>query len=222
MHTIEPIRVSRNYLKNYSYLIVDEDTRKASLIDPAWELDKYVRVLAEKDLDLTTILLTHSHFDHVNRVAPLVQLYSAQVFMSAEEINFSRFSCKNLNAVSDSDTITVGRTAIVCHLTPGHTPGSLCFRLSDSVFTGDTVFIEGCGICHAEGGDPDSMFRTFQMLKEVIPPDLIVYPGHSFGQEPGVRFASLQKQNIYFQIDQQDLFVKFRMRANQPDHLAFR
>lgn len=222
MHTVEPIKVSRHYLKNYSYLIVDEYTRKASLIDPAWELDKYVRVLSEKDLDLTAILLTHSHFDHVNMVAPLVQMYSAEVFMSSDEINFSRFRCKNLNSVSDCDAVTIGHTSIECHLTPGHTPGSLCFKLSDSVFTGDTVFIEGCGICHAEGGDPYSMFRTFQMLKKEISPELHVYPGHSFGLEPGLRFAALREQNIYFQIDRQDLFVKFRMRVNQPDHLAFR
>ncbi|WP_268964163.1 MBL fold metallo-hydrolase, partial [Paenibacillus sinensis] len=79
----------------------------------------------------------------------------------------------------------LGDTQITCILTPGHTYGSACYLTSDHLFTGDTVFIEGCGLCDTVGGDPEQMFHSIQRIKSAINPMVQIFPGHSYGKNPG-------------------------------------
>ncbi len=211
---IRQLKVSFSFIKNFTYIIVDKASKQAAIVDPAWEFGTVVETLDELGARLTTILLTHSHFDHVNMVRPLVKRFSPQVFMSAREIDFYNYRCGNLNSLEHLDAVDVGDTCISCLLTPGHTAGSACFLLSDSIFTGDTVFIEGCGTCNAGGGCPEKMFDSIQMLKEHVSPEVRVYPAHSFGKPPGYALSDLMKENIYFQIDKKNVFVDFRMRRS--------
>jgi glyoxylase-like metal-dependent hydrolase (beta-lactamase superfamily II) len=213
-YAIRPLKVRFLHYRNYTYIIVDEASRQAAIVDPAWEFERIASVIEGLNITLTTILLTHSHFDHVNAVGPLLKRYNAQVYISAEEKEFYGFRCERLNSVQHSDIIEIGHTRISCILTPGHTAGGMCYLLSDALFTGDTIFSEGCGICNQPGGDPEKMFESVQMIKTTINPDVCIYPGHSFGLEPGQPLGSLMKENIYLQIDQKDLFVNWRMRKN--------
>ena len=95
-------------------------------------------------------------------------------------------------------------------------PRSASRATSDSgaplLITGDTLFTEGCGVCHGAGGCPHSMFRTLKMLKDRVDRQAAVYPGHSFGKAPGKTFSYLLENNIYLKIGQEGKFVDFRMR----------
>ena len=213
-YLVKQIKVSRSFIKNYIYIIVDKASQQAAIVDPSWGLGVVVEALDELGARLTTILLTHSHFDHVNMVQPLLKRFGPRVFMSAREIAFYDYQCANLKPMEHLDAIEVGRTRISCLLTPGHTAGSVCFLLSDSIFTGDTVFIEGCGICNTKGGCPEKMFDSIQMLKERVRPDVRVYPAHSFGKPPGYALRDVMMENIYFLIDKKNVFVDFRMRKS--------
>jgi len=204
-----------SFIVNYSYIIIDRASKEAAIVDPAWELGKVTTTLDGLGVRLTQILLTHSHIDHVNLVSPLVELYNPMVFMSAKEIDFYGFRCKNLNPVCHLDSIKLGHTLIECLFTPGHTAGGMCFVLPDSIFTGDTIFIEGCGICNTQGGSPEKMFESIQMVKNMVHPNTLVYPGHSYGKEPGCSLSLLMDENIYFLIEKRGIFVNFRMRKNQ-------
>ncbi|MNW49762.1 putative polyketide biosynthesis zinc-dependent hydrolase PksB [compost metagenome] len=181
-----------------------------------------MRLLENLGLEPSIILLTHSHKDHVNMVDPLVKQFNAKVYMSAIEIDFYSFSCENLYPLLDGQSILLGGTNITCMLTPGHTLGSVCYLLSDSFFTGDTVFIEGCGICDTLGGSAEMMYETFEKIRRMIPLDVKVYPGHSFGQIPGCSLRHLLQYNIYFQIQTKEQFVLFRMRKNQKGLFDFK
>lgn len=203
------------FFKNYCYIIFDTATNQAVVIDPAWDLKSIESVLRKVNADLTAILLTHSHFDHVNLVNPLVERYNPQVIMSVREINYYKFRCNNLTSVENGDIFSVGKTDIKCLLTPGHTAGGTCFLLKNHLFTGDTIFTEGCGICTSYGGSPVDMFNSIQMIKNTISSEILVYPAHSFGIEPGHTIDYLFKQNIYFQINNLENFIAFRMRKNQ-------
>lgn len=214
---VKQLKVKFSFFKNYTYLIVDKVSKHAAIIDPAWEFETIVKTIEELNVRLTTILLTHSHVDHVNMVQPLLNRFNLQVFMSSEEIRFYNFTCERLNPVQNFDTIYLGQTPISCLLTPGHTFGGLSFLLSDSFFTGDTVFIEGCGICHAQGGSPEELFDSIQKIKRDVPSHVRIYPGHSFGKEPGYTLHHLMDENIYFQIGWKKQFVDFRMRKG-PNH----
>lgn len=204
-----------SFIVNYSYIIIDRASKEAAIVDPAWELGKVTTTLDGLGVRLTQILLTHSHIDHVNLVSPLVELYNPMVFMSAKEIDFYGFRCKNLSPVCHLDSIKLGHTLIECLFTPGHTAGGMCFVLPDSIFTGDTIFIEGCGICNTQGGSPEKMFESIQMVKNMVHPNTLVYPGHSYGKEPGCSLSLLMDENIYFLIEKRGIFVNFRMRKNQ-------
>jgi hydroxyacylglutathione hydrolase len=211
---IKQLKVCFMMFRNYSYIVVDKSSRQATIVDPSWEYETIASAIDSLDVTLTTILLTHSHLDHINSVKPLIKRYPAEVYMSAKEIDFYGFRCARLNAIQHQDVVALGQTSITCILTPGHTAGGMCYLVPDVLFTGDTIFSEGCGICNAPGGNPGKMFESFQMIKKTIDPDVRVYPAHSFGKEPGQPLRSLAKDNIYFQIDQKEHFIAWRMRNN--------
>lgn len=220
-YQLKVIKVDYMFYKNYSYIIIDKATNEAAVIDPAWDMRTISSVITQSNAKLTTILLTHSHYDHVNLVNPLLRLYNPQVYMSRQEIDYYNYRCSNLNPVQDLEIIKLGRTPITCILTPGHTAGGVSYLLTSDLFTGDTVFIEGCGICTSPGACPESMFNSFQKIKEIIKPNVRIYPGHSYGKEPGYTLSYLLNNNIYFQIDRKNLFVEFRMRKNQKNLFYF-
>lgn len=205
--------------KNYIYIIVDKVTRDAAIIDPAWDLKAICNLLGVIGAQLTVILLTHSHFDHIDLVEPLLNMFHPKVYMSAKEIRYYQFNCRNLNPFQHLNKIRLGYTDITCILTPGHTTGGACFLLPDSIFTGDTIFIEGCGICIRKGGSPDKMYESIQYIKTTVNHAVRVYPGHSFGKKPGYRLSYLMENNIYFLLDNKDMFISFRMRKNQKNIL---
>ena len=219
---IYQLRVGSLNFVNYTYLIVDNSSRQAAIVDPAWELPKILDLLHEIDVELVAVLLTHSHFDHVNMVEPLLKLNQPQIYMSAKEIEFYKYDCSNLNPVIDNEIIKVGETEVTCLVTPGHTAGNTCFLVPGHLFTGDTIFTEGCGICNSHGGSAEQMFESILRIKTYVSPDTKVYPGHSFGKKLGYYMSHLMNENIYFQLDKKKNFVDFRMRKNQPKAFAFK
>lgn len=221
-YAVHTIKTFHQGWTNYCYIIEDIVSRSAIVVDPSWELSKLTNKLSELEVDLSAILLTHSHYDHVNLVEPLLALFHPQVYMSKTEIDFYQFRCKNLIALQDRETISIGMTKAQCLLTPGHTAGGMCYLFSESIFTGDTIFTEGCGICEDHGSSADDMFDSVQRIKSIVSPEVRVYPGHSFGLAPGQTIGELLKHNIYFQIDKKEYFVKFRNRKNQRGIFDFK
>jgi glyoxylase-like metal-dependent hydrolase (beta-lactamase superfamily II) len=212
-HHITAVKVRGRSLRNFCYLIVDEATRQAAAVDPAWEPELLAARLEELGATLSAVLLTHSHFDHVNGVEPLLARYpEARAYMSAREVEGYGFRCRRLTTLARGDAVRVGGTEIACLATPGHTAGGSCYLLADALFTGDTIFTEGCGICTAPGSSPDEMFESVSMIKRLVDPEVRVFPGHSFGAEPGQRLRSLLTDNIYFQLGDREEFVAWRMR----------
>lgn len=220
-YTVYPIRTESAYSINYCYLLVDKATRQGALVDPSWEVDTILQRLNGLGVELTSILLTHSHFDHTNLAAAMVQRHrSAQVYMSRVEIEMYAFHCRNLHPLTDGDPIQVGETLLSSILTPGHTAGSMCFYTEGVMFTGDTIFTEGCGKCSPWGGSASQMYDSVQRIK-AYPAETVIYPGHSFGAPPGQTLDYLQQNNIYFVIQTKDTFVQFRMREKQPAAMVF-
>lgn len=221
-YQIYQLKVGSSKILNYTYILVDKISGQAAIVDPAWDLEGITNIFRELGSEPGIILLTHSHNDHVNLVDQLIDQFNSQVYMSAKEIDFYDFRCKNLHSIHNNDIINLGKTPITCLVTPGHTAGGICYLLADSLFTGDTIFIEGCGICTTVGGSPEQMFESIQSIKKVVEPHVRIYPGHSFGKKPGYSIDYLQKYNIYFQIESKEHFIKFRMRKNQKNLFNFK
>ena len=213
------LHVQHGYMKNYSYLVVDSGSRQAVIVDPAWEIEKINRALAETRAELSGILVTHSHPDHIDLAKPLAQEYDCPIWMSKVEIAVSGFRARQLIGI-ETRPWAVGRMSIEPILTPGHTPGSTCYSIGDNLFTGDVLFAEGCGIC------PDTqaayaMFASLEHLKSRLAPHTRIFPGHSYGQPPGRLMSQLQRENMYLQFSTKEAFAAFRLRSGQDTAKMF-
>ncbi|HKP98208.1 MAG TPA: MBL fold metallo-hydrolase [Fibrobacteria bacterium] len=213
------MRMSHAWLVNYNYLVVDPITRSAVLVDPAWHEDIIENALAEAQARLCGILLTHSDPDHTHLARPLAARHACPIWMSKAEIQVSGFSDERLVGI-DPVPWEVGAMRVEPISTPGHSAGSTCFQIGDNLFTGDTLFAEGCGLCP----DPEAartMFRSLERLKARLGPAMRIFPGHSYGKPVGQEFAQVLKYNIYLQFDDVEKFVAFRMRKVQDKSRFF-
>jgi len=217
-----PLRLSYGAIINYSYLVIDQlgQDRDAVLIDPAWEPERVHQAVHNARAHPVAVLVTHAHPDHTDLADEMAKYYDVPVFMEADEIDYRGFFCANLEGLEDGDRIDFGQSSFVGILTPGHTLGRFCFLGSREIFTGDTVFMEGCGIC-TPGGTPESLYASLRRLREIVSGGTRVFPGHRYSKPLGGSFASLLAENMYFNIADCDEFVAVRMRPGQTGLWAF-
>ena len=218
---VHKLKLNHGQLTNYCYIIVDNTNGKAVIVDPAWQSDKISRKLTELNVTPVAILLTHSHYDHVNLADAFAKKYSSIVLMSKDEIDCYGYRCTNLYPIENGSEFRLNNILIEPLATSGHTKGSVCYLIDQNLFSGDTLFIEGCGTCWGKGASVHAMFDSFQFLKKNISSSTRIFPGHSFGKEPGLMFEELKHYNAYLHFDRRDCFVSFRMRKNQPGMFTF-
>lgn len=207
--------------KNYTYVIVEPNSLETIIIDPACEREKIENLIVSHGLKMKYILLTHTHSDHTSQVEWLYQKYSMQVCLSTVEAHFYDYYIPNMKLLNDGDILHMGAISVKCLLTPGHSKGSMCYWIDEKLFTGDTLFIEGCGMCSAAGASVDEMYESIQHIKAIIPKNTEIYPGHRYYSPPGQKFVSLFEINIYLLLDDKEDFVEFRTRKNQKNLLNF-
>jgi len=207
------LRMRHGRYVNFNYVIADRATLRAVVVDPAWEMDRLVSALKRHRWTLEAVLLTHSHPDHVDLCHQVADRFDCPILMHEEEVDFAGFRSPRLQRFRDLETYYLGRTWVTPIHTPGHTPGSACFLTSDVVVTGDTLFNEGCGVCHLHGGDPQVMFRTLRRLRTELPGRIRMLPGHSYGTPPGLSMSDVLQMNIYLMINDPERFVEFRMQS---------
>ncbi|MGA8164067.1 MAG: MBL fold metallo-hydrolase [Waddliaceae bacterium] len=224
-HHDEPQVIKLNtqflFLKNFTYIIFNAISKEAVIVDPAWKIDKIEQMLRSKGATLRGILVTHTHLDHVHLVKPLEKKYHCPVWLSLKEYENSSFRCRSLQVLENEQPFFCGSIKVKPLLTPGHTPGSMCYLIGNSLFTGDTLFTEGCGICTDAMANPHDMFFSLQRLKASIHLDTRIYPGHSFGKIPGKIFAEVMEHNLYLSFEKEENFVAFRMRKGQKNLFNF-
>lgn len=163
----------------YTYLIADPVSKEAVLIDPVnTHIDEYLALFKELGLTLKYSLETHVHADHITASGLLRQKLGAQTGVSA--------LCGAETAdiqIKDGDVFVFGQGEQIKVLaTPGHTKGSISFLWRDRVFTGDCLFVAGCGRTDFQGGDAGAQYDSIQKLF-ALPDDTIVYPGHDYQQK---------------------------------------
>lgn len=207
--------------KNNVYVIIDKKTKNAAIVDPGCDMKQIEQLVENKEINLNMVLITHVHEDHIRRVNDIVEKYNSNVYVSKREKEFYIYNCKNCITFEDNDEILIGETKVKCLITPGHTFGSACFLARDSIFTGDTVFIEGCGNCVSEGSSAVDLYYSIRRIREQISDIVKVYPGHTYYYRPGKEIAFLKENNIYFLIDEKEKFVQFRMRKGQNNQFNF-
>ena len=177
------------------YMIIDEATNVAAVIDPGWYGNIIKNILAKENVNLKYVLLTHGHFDHVSGVYGLQQEEGAKVVIhecdrehlldpkkSLAEGNFPE-PHQPVNAdvtVKDGDIIKLGNSEIKVMHTPGHTNGSVCYILEEErvIFSGDTLFCMTAGRTDFWDGSDEKMIASLKKLI-ALEGDYKIYPGHN-------------------------------------------
>lgn len=176
----EVFQVEVGLLQNFCEILYCPDTGEAAIVDPAFEVDTLLRQAARLQVRPTTILITHTHRDHIDGVEELVAKTGAQVVVHPREAERVRPLAKTIVDVRDRLDVAIGRRGVRALETPGHTVGGTCYLADGYVVTGDVLFIGGCGRTDFPGGNAAAMWASLQRLA-ALPEETRVYPGHNYG-----------------------------------------
>ena len=176
-------------IENNNYLIIDEDTKEAALIDCSATDDSIETELKKHDAILKYVLLTHGHFDHIagiknQRDYKVLMHYNDLDWVNQVNTYLPMFGMKMIDTpkidkyISDGDIIKLGNLDIKVIHTPGHTQGGVCYLINDNLFSGDTIFRESVGRCDLEGGNFDQIVESIESKIFTLPENTKIYPGH--------------------------------------------
>ncbi len=201
-------------MENFSYLLGDAQSRQALVVDPAWEIDTIFKQAEKADLEIVGALVSHHHYDHTNGIGELLERKEVPVYVNKNDLPFIKFApASSLTAVDHGQKIKVGNTEIELIHTPGHTPGSQCFRVQGNLISGDTLFINGCGRCDLPGGNAEEMYYSLTQKLMRLPEDTILFPGHNYGAVPSASLGEQKKENPYLRLASLSLKDFLRMRV---------
>ena len=175
---------------NFSYIIADEKTREAVVVDSSYNAGEITRILKTEELHLKYLINTHGHSDHT---------------AGDEELRFN-FGVKTIAhklsrnnpdiTIEDGDEIKVGSVRIKVIYTPGHTPDGICLLVDGKkLLTGDTLFVGECGRTDMTGGDSAKLYNSLFDKLMKLRDDIEVYPGHDYGPKPRSTIGEERKSN---------------------------
>ena len=188
---------------NFSYIIADETTREATIVDPSFNSDEISRILKEKKLKAKYIINTHHHGDHTAG-----NEYLRSEFDSKIVAHKSATGHKDIEVV-DGDALKLGEIIIKVIHTPGHTPDSISLLINGKLLTGDTLFVGECGRTDLPGGSSRDMYHSlFQRLMK-LDDDVEVYPGHDYGLKTHSTIGAERRTNYTLQRRSLGEFIEF-------------
>lgn len=199
-------------LQNFVYVLADDVTRRALVVDPGWDSAAILQRLAEHDLTLAGLLVTHTHFDHINAVGELVKRHDVPVYVHTAEREPMPVRASSVKRVNGGDEIALGEHAVRLLHTPGHTPGSSCFLVNNRLMTGDTLFVKACGRSDLPGGDPAQLYHSLDQIAQ-LDEQITVYPGHHYGDTPQSTVGDEKRANPFLQLHSPQEFVRFVTRG---------
>ncbi len=180
------------FLEENCYFLIDDRSGKALVIDPGDEEEKILDFIKGENLEVTHILLTHGHPDHVGAVPALVKETGAGVFLHESDARL--FGLPTAEKLEEGRTFILGGEKISVLHTPGHSPGSVCYVGPDHIFTGDTLFAGTVGRTDLPGGSGKDLSGSLNEKIAALPDALQVYPGHG----PPTGLGLEKKRNPFF------------------------
>jgi glyoxylase-like metal-dependent hydrolase (beta-lactamase superfamily II) len=201
-------QLSLGNMHNYTYLFADELTREGFIVDPGFDHDKILATIRKHKVNLTRIILTHHHYDHIAAANQVKAQTGAEILCHRETAPLLHGAASYDRLIDEGYSFNLGNNKIVCLYTPGHAPGSLCLLVADKwLVTGDTMFINDCGRADLAGSDPKLLFASLQRLKS-LPDHLIVCCGHNYGPYPTRTLGEEKRLNPTMNARNLDEFCK--------------
>jgi hydroxyacylglutathione hydrolase len=193
---------------NFSYIIADEDTKEAAVVDSSYNADEIIKIIKNQDLRLKYVISTHGHSDHTAGNTELILIFGAKIVAHIKS-KLHPDLC-----VDEGDVLNIGKISIKIIYTPGHTADSICLFVDHhKLLTGDTLFVGECGRTDFLGGNSASMYESLfnKLLK--LDDSVEVYPGHYYGVKPSSTIGEEKKSNYTLQPRNLNDFIEF---MNQP------
>ena len=197
-------QVFDNNCSNYTYIIASAKGREAVIIDPVIEnVNDYIKTLLELDLKLVKVIDTHIHADHVTGASKLKEITNCTTLMG-EHTPADMVEIK----VKDDEIIDIDDLKIRSLYTPGHTSDSYSYLLNNSLFTGDTLLINGTGRTDFQNGSSKDAYNSLfnKLLK--LPEDTVVFPGHDYNGKFSSTIGQEKKFNPRLQVNSVDEYVE--------------
>ncbi len=198
---------------NFVYLVGDDATGEACMVDPAYAVDELLELLAEDGMRCVGALATHYHPDHVGGdlmghpvegIGQLLERADVPVHVQAAEAPWvaraTGVGPGHLAVHESGDVVRVGSVEVTLLHTPGHTPGSQCFLVEGRLVAGDTLFLEGCGRTDLPGGDPEALYESLTSRLAAVPDDTVLFPGHLYSPEPSAPLGDTRRRNYVFRL----------------------
>lgn len=196
----------------YTYLLVDENTREAVIIDPvASHVDEYIAMIKQDNLHLKYALETHVHADHITASGMLRERLAIKTGVSER--------CGATSAdmqLNGGDVLIIGHQKILVIATPGHTAGSVSYLWNDRIFTGDALLINGCGRTDFQGGNAARLFDSITSKIFTLPDETLIYPGHDYNGRHVSSVAQEKTINPRLAGKTQDEFIQTMNNLNLP------
>lgn len=204
---IEQIEVT--WMSVFCYLLCDEETRDAALIDPAGDFDVIFGAVERHGAKVRHVINTHGHWDHTSGNARAVKKTGATLLIHEADAEHARsipnrvlsltlggrVSPEPVRLLHGGETIPLGRQSLDIIHTPGHTPGSICVLAGGNLFTGDTLFTEGMGRTDMPGGSQTTIMNSIINIILRLPDDTKIWPGHNYGRFP---VSTVREQKRYY------------------------
>jgi glyoxylase-like metal-dependent hydrolase (beta-lactamase superfamily II) len=185
-------KLSLGQIGTNCYVIWDENSKEAAVIDPGFVDQRIMAIINQNMLNVKYILLTHGHFDHIGGVKEIKNLTGAKVFIHEDEKDSLVDPQKNLSYLTgisiaqdpadgfllDGDELFLGDLKIDVIYTPGHSKGGVSFLAKDTLFSGDALFNTSIGRTDFSGGDPKELLESIRSKLFVLNDAVKVLPGH--------------------------------------------
>ena len=189
-------------MQNYTYILQDEDTDTAVIIDPSWDLDQLESIIQKNNLNVIYIINTHHHFDHTIGNEGIIKHTNAKIVQHKASELYHDIS------VDGGDTITFGNSNLDVIHTPGHSVDSICLVGDNKIFVGDTIFVGSCGRVDLPGGSANQLYHSIFDTIYRLDDSLVVYPGHNYGSTPTSTIQHEKETNPVMQKRTEQEFVQ--------------
>ena len=191
---------------NCTYIV--EHKGKGLIVDPTWDMKAIYMLLEDEKITPEAVLFTHGHYDHVTDAQELMRKYGIKGYIEASDAESSRLPEEQLITYDGDHSEKLAGLTVSFLSTPGHTKGSVCIKIGDILFTGDTLFPNACGRTDLPGSDPRQMTKSLQRLA-ALPGKTTVYSGHAYGSD-GTGSTTIEKEV------KNNPFIKMALR--EPDN----